>query len=358
MHVAVLGGGISGLTAAHTLVSGGCDVTLVEAGDELGGQVKTRRSRGFLIEDGAEGFPARREAMRSLCQSLSLESQMIGQQVHRALQLRDGRLVELAPGEAAALLGITAGSEESGAGLSTFRHGMGELVNRLGGFVGTYGRVITRWRASRLVRVGSGWQVESEDGLPLRADRLVLALPALETEALLSPVIGHVRDLASLRHSTSMTVSLAIPLDRLEHPLEATGFVGEPGSPLRAGVFCSSKFENRAPEGWCLIRLFFRPDPADLAASDELWVGYARNQIGEVLNVHPGSGPAWVSRWPRVFPDFPADFPRRLTHLEDRLAGAGGGIELAGAVTGAIGVDGAVRSGKRAAAEVLAWQRS
>lgn len=358
MRVAVLGGGISGLAAAHALVSGGCDVTLVEAGDRLGGQVKTRRSRGFLIEDGAEGFPARREAIRSLCQSLSLEGEMIGQQVHRSLRLRNGRLVELAAGEAAALLGITAGPADIGAGLSTFRSGMGELVDRLGGLVATSGRVMTRWRASHLGRVGSGWQIESEAGPPLETDRLVLALPALETEALLAPVIGPVPDLTSLPHSTSVTVSLAIPVDRLEHPLEASGFVGDPASPLRAGVFCSSKFEYRAPEGWCLIRLFFRPDPADLAASDELWVGYARRQIGELLNVSTGSWPAWVSRWPRVFPDFPADYSRRLESIRDRLAGAGGGIELAGAATGAIGVDGAVRSGQQAAAEVLAGQLS
>ena len=358
MHVAVLGGGVAGLTAAQALVSGGCDVTLVEAGERLGGQVKTRRSQGFLIEDGAEGFPARREAIRNLCQTLSLNDQMIGQQVHRSLQLRDGRLVELAAGDAARLLGITAGPESAGAGLSTFRHGMGELVDRLGGFVATYGRVLTRWRATRLGRVGSGWQLEREDGPPLLADRLVLALPALEAEALLSPVIGRVRDLSNLLHSTSVTVSLAIPQDRLKHPLEATGFVGEPTSPLRACVFCSSKFENRAPEGWCLIRLFFRPDPCDLAASDDLWVGFARDQITEVLAIPAGRWPAWVSRWPRVFPDFPADFPRRLESIRDRLAGAGGGIELAGTATGAIGVDGAVRSGQNAAARMLASRLS
>ena len=354
MHVAVLGGGISGLTAAHALVSGGCDVTLLEAGEGLGGQVQTRRAQGFLIEDGAEGFPARREATGSLCRSLSLDGELIGQRVHRSLQLRYGRLVELAAGEAAALLGIA--SEGTGAGLATFRQGMGELVNRLGDFVRIYGCVMTGWRATRLGRVGAGWVVENDGGAAVRADRVVVALPAVETEALLSPVIGRVRDLTSLSHSTSVTVSLAIPRDRLDHPLEATGFVGDPESPLRACVFCSSKFENRAPHGWNLIRLFFRPDPGDLAASDDLWVGYARNQIAEVLGVRPGSWPAWVSRWSSVFPVFPADFPRRLDGIRDRLAGAGGGIELAGASTGAIGVDGAVRSGQKAAAAMLARQ--
>ena len=354
MHVAVLGGGISGLAAAHALVSSGCEVTLVEAGERLGGQVKTRRSQGFLVEDGAEGFSARRDAIRSLCRSLALDDQLIGQRVHRSLQLRDGRLVELAAGEAAALLGIPVDPEHAGAGLSTFRDGMGELIDRLGSFVSTYGRVLTRWRAARLERVGPGWLVERDAGAPLQADRLVLALPVLETESLLSRVIGRVRDLTSLAHSTSVTVSLAIPLNQLGQPLEATGFVGEPGSPLRACVFCSTKFENRAPEGWCLIRLFFRPDPGDLAASDGLWVGYARDQIGEVLGVRLGKWPAWVSRWTQVFPDFPADFSQRLERVRNRLAGAGGGIELAGAVTGAVGLDGAVQSGQNAVAKLLA----
>jgi protoporphyrinogen oxidase len=335
-------------------VTGGCEVTLLEASHRLGGQVKTRWSQGFLIEEGAEGFPAHRETMQTLCQGLSLEDRLIGQQVHRSLRLLNGRLTELAPGEAAALLGITAARDATGEGLATFRSGMGELIDRMGGFLTSYGTVMTRWRATRLGRVGSGWEVAGEAGPPVRADRLILALPVFETEALLSSVIGRVSDLRNLRHFASVTVSLAIPLAAVEHKLDATGFVGGQDSLLRACVFCSSKFQDRAPRGWCLLRLFFRPAPGDLAASDELWVGYARHQISEVLGVRPGVWPAWVSRWPQVFSEHPADFPRRLDHIRDRLAGAGGAIELAGAAAGATGVDGAVRSGRLAADLMLA----
>ncbi|HLF78752.1 MAG TPA: FAD-dependent oxidoreductase, partial [Dehalococcoidia bacterium] len=50
MKVAIVGGGIAGLTAAYRLTQGGHNVSLFEAGPELGGLVRTFDVRGEPLE--------------------------------------------------------------------------------------------------------------------------------------------------------------------------------------------------------------------------------------------------------------------------------------------------------------------
>jgi oxygen-dependent protoporphyrinogen oxidase len=52
MRVAVIGGGIAGLSAAHELLRRGADAVVFEAETRAGGKVGTRDERGYVTEDG------------------------------------------------------------------------------------------------------------------------------------------------------------------------------------------------------------------------------------------------------------------------------------------------------------------
>lgn len=54
--VAVIGGGMTGLVAARRLARSGCAVTVYEAGDRLGGQVRTVEFMGHRVDVGAESL--------------------------------------------------------------------------------------------------------------------------------------------------------------------------------------------------------------------------------------------------------------------------------------------------------------
>ena len=70
MIVAVIGGGIAGLTAAFRLRAAGIPVTLYEAGSRVGGVIQSIREHGYLAEAGPntllETSPAIGELIREL----------------------------------------------------------------------------------------------------------------------------------------------------------------------------------------------------------------------------------------------------------------------------------------------------
>ncbi|HKH79433.1 MAG TPA: protoporphyrinogen oxidase, partial [Solirubrobacteraceae bacterium] len=78
-HIAVVGGGISGLSAAHTLVrSGNANVTLLEADQRLGGKIRSEPIGDQTVDVGAEGLLARVPAAIELCRELGLGEELVG----------------------------------------------------------------------------------------------------------------------------------------------------------------------------------------------------------------------------------------------------------------------------------------
>ncbi|MGM8212044.1 protoporphyrinogen oxidase [Virgibacillus sp. W0430] len=81
--VLIVGGGITGLTAAYYLQQTinenqlPYEVKLVEASDRLGGKIKTLQKDGFTIERGPDSFLARKTPAVKLAESLGLKDQLV-----------------------------------------------------------------------------------------------------------------------------------------------------------------------------------------------------------------------------------------------------------------------------------------
>ncbi|MFJ6937831.1 protoporphyrinogen oxidase [Streptomyces sp. NPDC101132] len=71
-RVVVIGGGISGLAAAHRLTGEGVQVTLLEAGDRLGGKLYAGELAGAPVDLGAESLLARRPEAVELARAVGL----------------------------------------------------------------------------------------------------------------------------------------------------------------------------------------------------------------------------------------------------------------------------------------------
>ena len=72
--VAVIGGGIAGLSAGEALMRQlpGATIRVLEAEATPGGKIATRQVDGFVVETGPHGFLDKEPAMQSLVQRLGL----------------------------------------------------------------------------------------------------------------------------------------------------------------------------------------------------------------------------------------------------------------------------------------------
>lgn len=98
-RVLVAGGGITGLAAAWQAARDGAEVTVLEAGPQLGGKVRTESVDGLLIEHGPDSFVSYRPAALQLIGDLGMSGDVIEVQGRRQVHLRvDGRLLPLPEG--------------------------------------------------------------------------------------------------------------------------------------------------------------------------------------------------------------------------------------------------------------------
>jgi protoporphyrinogen/coproporphyrinogen III oxidase len=82
-HIAIVGGGIAGLAAAHRLVelsrehARPVQLTLLEAAPRLGGSIATERVDGFVIEAGPDSFISEKPWALRLCERTGLTPRLV-----------------------------------------------------------------------------------------------------------------------------------------------------------------------------------------------------------------------------------------------------------------------------------------
>ncbi len=104
-RVVIIGGGISGLAAAHRIKELDIDVnavhlTLLEAKPQVGGIVQTEERDGFLLERGPDSFISEKPQALRLANSLGLQSHLIETNPNnrRSFVVRNGRLLPVPEG--------------------------------------------------------------------------------------------------------------------------------------------------------------------------------------------------------------------------------------------------------------------
>jgi len=99
-RIVIIGGGISGLAAAHRLTELARErqqplaVTLLEASIRLGGTIQTEHRDGFLLERGPDSFISEKPEAVALAKRLGIESRLIhtNDEHRRSFIVRNGRL--------------------------------------------------------------------------------------------------------------------------------------------------------------------------------------------------------------------------------------------------------------------------
>lgn len=106
MRIAIIGGGITGLSAAHRLMELSSEsktqleVLLFEGRDKLGGVISTKRECDFLIEEGPDSFITTKPWALNLSRRLGLEPELIttNEENRRTYVVKRGRLIYVPDG--------------------------------------------------------------------------------------------------------------------------------------------------------------------------------------------------------------------------------------------------------------------
>ena len=468
LQIVVVGGGIAGLAAAYGLGQERrrglpVDELLLEAGDRLGGVIRTDRAQGCIIEAGPDSFLREKPEAAALARELGLDDALIGSNDagRRTYVLHRGRLQPLpesmmlmaparvgpvlrsplipwsskwtmlrewltgrAPGgdapaddESASnfvarhfgsgmletiveplLAGVYGGeaaemsarsvlgrfremeaehgsliraarvvrerAENSGGRVPIFmtlREGLGTLVAALAREIESE-RVEFHRRVVRIERVRGAseafaYRVVCEDGSSREADRVILALPAWASAALLAPLDPEVGEhLAGIPYRSAVLVALAYPESVRARLPQGFGFLvpRAEGRRLLACTFVHQKFRHRAPADRALLRCFLAgaDDAEVLAAGDDTLLAIVRGELASILGIKDEPLFARVYRWPRSMAQYVVGHHRRLEAVRERLSHVPG-IHLAGNGYSGIGISDAIRTGQVAARESI-----
>jgi oxygen-dependent protoporphyrinogen oxidase len=99
--VLIIGGGISGLTAAHhfqTQARDTVDFRILESSTRVGGKILTVHENGFIVEGGPDSFLPRKTGVLDLCGALGLQNDLIEANQAGIFVWSDGRLIAMPDG--------------------------------------------------------------------------------------------------------------------------------------------------------------------------------------------------------------------------------------------------------------------
>ncbi len=101
MNIAIIGGGISGLSTAYYLIKKAKEkgknikITIFEKKDKLGGKVNTEYYNGFIIEKGPNGWLSSKEAPTKLAKELNLKIIEANKNAQKRYVFLNGKLIRI-----------------------------------------------------------------------------------------------------------------------------------------------------------------------------------------------------------------------------------------------------------------------
>ncbi|HEV2912410.1 MAG TPA: protoporphyrinogen oxidase [Pyrinomonadaceae bacterium] len=201
------------------------------------------------------------------------------------------------------------------------------------------------------------WRLSLSTGEVVECDAVCLALPAYAAARLLRETDATLAaELEAIPYASTATVNLAYRRADVPHPLDGFGFVVPIVERRRtlACTFSSVKFPGRAPEGHALLRAFVGGalQPEMFALDEEAIERAVRDDLRVLLGIEKPPLFTRVRKWPRSMAQYHLGHLRRVESIEERVR-ALPGLKLAGNAYGGAGLPDCIRSGERAAEEIL-----
>jgi oxygen-dependent protoporphyrinogen oxidase len=249
----------------------------------------------------------------------------------------------------------SAGPSGPGGTLHTFAGGMEQLPRRIADRLGDRLRLATP--VDRLTRDIDGFRIET-GGTDVRAERVLLALPAAGASALLAELAAGATDPLDATPTVPIAVVMAsYPADAFGRPVNGFGFLVPKAE--HAGIlgtlYCHSIFPGQAPDGAVFLRTMLgggrEPDQARL--DDDALITAVRAAHSRIFGCDPTPDRVWIARWAEGISQYTVGHLDRVAAAE--AAARAVGVELAGSPYRGVSVNDCIKQA-RAAAQRLARQ--
>lgn len=190
----------------------------------------------------------------------------------------------------------------------------------------------------------------------LRADGLILALPAYVSGGLLAgidPLLSSA--LQEIEYASSAILVSGHRLSDIRHPLDAFGLVIPHVESRRilAVSFLSRKFPTRAPGDRVILRTFIggAMQPEEYARSDAEVIETALGELHDILGVRGEPEFTRLARYERAMPQYTVGHLQRVANIRER-ARMYPALGLAGNAFEGVGVPDCIQSGETSATAV------
>jgi oxygen-dependent protoporphyrinogen oxidase len=162
-----------------------------------------------------------------------------------------------------------------------------------------------------------------QESLPARS--VILAAPAWSAASIVAPLDSELSArCAEIRYTSTAIVVLAYPREQVTRPVVGSGFVvpRAESSSVLAATWITSKWENRAPAGQVLMRLFVggARDPAAVDRHDTELIEQAVAFLAPIAGLTGRPGSARVYRWRRASAQHEVGHMTRMQAIERLLA--------------------------------------
>ncbi|MGB7134953.1 MAG: protoporphyrinogen oxidase [Acidobacteriaceae bacterium] len=201
-----------------------------------------------------------------------------------------------------------------------------------------------------------GWTLETAPGTE-KFDGVILALPAWAAGGLLRRVDRLLGDvLAEIPYSSSITVTLGFPMERLRSLPPGFGYL-VPATERRAMLACTfvhAKFAGRTPPDKGVLRCFLggAGNDALLDEPDDRITEKVLRELAEILHVTGQPDFVRITRSRRAMAQYSVGHLERMQYVRESIA-AMPSLALAGNAYEGIGVPDCIRTGQHAAETVL-----
>jgi protoporphyrinogen/coproporphyrinogen III oxidase len=236
----------------------------------------------------------------------------------------------------------------------SFKTGTHELVDKL--VEQLHGNLYLNTAVSDIQRLAHDqYRIITVDGTTFEADVIILATPAPITAKLLQKINPEAaRHISTITYSSVGTGYMAFKQEDVPHALNGFGVVipGSERRPLDGFTWTSSKWNDRAPAGHVLIRVFFGgPRTREtMQFDDDKLLSVIRAELKSIFGISAAPLFERVFRWHDAYPQYNLGHLERVSAAEAALPPH---ILIAGSAYRGVGVPDCVRQGREAATKAL-----